>query len=126
MKTSQIDIVIRKPVVFFGLLMLSLPAFFIGCNKSSETAPAAGSTEALVSRGRTVYQTNCTACHNADPKRPGSIGPELFGSSKELIEARVMRAEYPAGYKPKRETKTMAALPHLKAEIDALHAYLNQ
>lgn len=55
----------------------------------------------------------------------GAIGPALAGSTLELVELRVMKGEYPAGYLPKRTTKTMSALPHLKAEIPALHAYLN-
>ena len=34
-----------------------------------------------------------------------------------------MRAEYPPGYQPKRDSNLMIAMPHLKGEIDALHAY---
>jgi hypothetical protein len=36
-----------------------------------------------------------------------------------------MKGEYPPGYQPKRTTKTMVALPHLKGEIEAIHAYVN-
>ena len=79
----------------------------------------------VYTRGKAVYQTNCTACHNGDPKKPGAVGPELAGSSRELIEARVLRAEYPPGYKPKRQTHLMVPLPQLKPEIDALAEYLN-
>ena len=67
---------------------------------------------------------NCTACHNADPAKDGPLGPAIFGSSKELIEARVLRAEYPAGYTPKRKTKVMVALPQLKGDLDSLAAFL--
>jgi hypothetical protein len=59
-----------------------------------------------------------------DPSQPGSLGPELVGSSRALIEARVLRGEYPNGYKPKRTTNLMIPLPHLKDDIDALAAYL--
>lgn len=80
----------------------------------------------LFERGRLIYKTNCTACHHADPKKPGSIGPEIFGSSLELIQARVVDGSYPADYKPKRTTHAMVALPHLKNEIPALVAFLNE
>jgi hypothetical protein len=59
------------------------------------------------------------------PQKDGPIGPSVAGSTLPLIEARVMRAEYPVGYKPKRTTKTMVALPHLKDDLPAIHAYLN-
>jgi mono/diheme cytochrome c family protein len=76
-------------------------------------------------RGRRVYLANCTACHNTDPALPGAIGPAVAGSQRELIEARVLRAEYPPGYTPKRPTHAMVALPHLAGSIDDLTAYLS-
>jgi mono/diheme cytochrome c family protein len=79
----------------------------------------------LAQHGRTVYQANCIACHNNDPRKPGAIGPEIAGSSAVLIESRVMRTEYPPGYTPKRQTKQMTPLPQLKNDIPALSAYLN-
>ncbi len=82
--------------------------------------------EALIQRGRAVYLTSCVACHDTDSKKPGTLGPEVYGSSKELIEARLMRAEYPEGYTPKRRTRLMPPLPRFKDEVSALHAYLNK
>jgi len=35
-----------------------------------------------------------------------------------------MRAAYPAGHTPKRDTKLMMPLPHLEAEIPAIAAFL--
>ncbi len=107
---------------FLGISTLS------ACTKNqTETSgnPPTAATLSSADRGRTIYQTQCTACHNRDPKKPGSIGPEVFGSSRELLEARIMKAEYPPQYQPKRNTHSMAALPHLKNEIDSLHSYLN-
>ncbi len=95
--------------------------------EESKAEPSAAAAELKpADKGKQVYQVQCTACHNANPKMPGALGPEVWGSSKELLEARIMKAEYPPNYKPKRPTKTMVALPHLKSDIDALHAYLNQ
>ena len=78
----------------------------------------------LFVRGRAIYQANCIACHNSDPTKAGAIGPELKGSTKDLLEARVLRGEYPAGYAPKRSSKAMPSLPHLKNELEGLAEYL--
>lgn len=91
---------------------------------SQSSAPSA--EESLAARGKTVYVTVCIACHNADPHKAGSIGPAVFGASQELLEARILNASYPPGYKPQRETHTMPAFPQFKADIPALHAYLNK
>ena len=78
-----------------------------------------------VSTGRTLYAVHCTACHNPDPTHDGSLGPAIKGSALELVQARVMRGEYPAGYTPKRSTHIMMKLPLGEKEVEALHAYLN-
>ena len=77
-------------------------------------------------RGRAVFVANCVACHNNDPSKDGSIGPAIAGSSKELLEARVLSTSYPPNYKPKRPTKVMPQFPFLKEEIPYLAAYLAQ
>lgn len=75
-------------------------------------------------RGRAVYVANCVACHNNDPSKDGPIGPAIKGSSKELIEARVLSTSYPRNYKPKRPTKVMPQFPFLKDDIPYLATYL--
>lgn len=90
----------------------------LGCNTSPALDP-------LAARGREVYLAHCTACHNPDPSRIGPVGPAVKGSSRVLLEARVMRAAYPEGYTPKRTTHTMVALPDLAPELDALAAFLH-
>lgn len=80
---------------------------------------------ALVARGKQVYNSNCIACHNTNPSQPGALGPDLAGSSLALVEAKVLRNEYPAGYTPKRTTKAMIPLAHLQNDIPALVAYLD-
>ena len=80
--------------------------------------------EKLAKRGRAVYIANCSACHAADPSQVGSLGPPVAGSSRELLEARVLHNTYPEGYTPKRDTRAMVALPFLANDIGALAAYL--
>jgi len=110
-------------IVLSGVVYLSM---IFGCK---ETEGVNGSVNdkasAAFARGKLIYMTRCIACHNADPSQPGAIGPEIIKSSVELIEARVMRGEYPAGYKPKRATKLMVPLPDLKADIEAIATFLN-
>jgi len=107
--------------VAFALAMCS------GCTKKSSETPSVTEMTAaqLAERGKSIYMSNCIACHNVDPSKDGSVGPAIAGSSAELVEARVMKAAYPEGYKPKRDTRVMVALPHLQKEIPALGAYLS-
>lgn len=80
---------------------------------------------ALIARGKQVYNSNCIACHNVNPAQVGALGPELAGASLQLVEAKVLHNEYPAGYTPKRATKAMIPLPHLERDIPAIVAYLD-
>jgi mono/diheme cytochrome c family protein len=108
----------------FFVLILSWALSGLGCTKSSQPSAPAPPPDPI-QRGKAVYQSSCTACHNADPRLPGAVGPEVAKSSRELIEARVMHAEYPAGYSPKRKSQLMQPLPQLKDDLGALAAYLN-
>ena len=78
----------------------------------------------LVAQGQKVYEMNCTACHNLDPNKKGSLGPAIAGSSEALVEARVVHGTYPPGYTPKSNSRLMVAMPYLAKEIKALTAYL--
>ena len=96
---------------------VTVAAFSLACSEPGVQTPA--------ERGRSVYASNCTACHAMDPGSDGPLGPSVVGSSRELLEARVVHGNYPDGYAPKRDSRVMAPLPHLATEIDSLTAYLN-
>jgi mono/diheme cytochrome c family protein len=115
---------------------VSLALLLAGCGdqpapppagNASATAPtpaavaAAGSAE----KGRQVWLGQCVACHNPDPTKDGPLGPAVKGSSRELVDARVVRGEYPAGYTPKRPTKVMPPRPDLAPSVPDLAAYLH-
>jgi len=100
-----------------GLLVFAVVALFLTACSKSEPLSAA-------ERGRHVYLVSCVQCHNPDPTKPGSLGPDVAGSSRELLEARVLHLSYPPGYKPKRTTHAMTAMPQLAPKIDDLAAYL--
>ncbi len=97
------------------------------CNPKGSSDPAAQSNPEsdLIAKGKLSYVSNCMACHNQNPKIDGALGPAVYGSSLELLQARILKGEYPAGYTAKRNTKQMVALPHLEKDIPALHKYLN-
>ncbi len=97
----------------------------VACTKKQTVDPAQMTPQQLVERGQAIYRLNCISCHNADPKLDGTIGPAVAQSSLELVQLRIMKAQYPAGYSPKRSTSQMPAMPHLEKEILAIHAFLN-
>ena len=93
--------------------------------KTTPSAPAVPAAPAdPVAAGKKVYLTNCIACHNPDPKLDGPLGPAVAGSSADLLEARVVRGEYPEGYTPKRQTRNMVPMPYLQSKLPQLAAYL--
>lgn len=114
-------------VILLGMVMISV----IGCSKrdsvSAARSDASGTSELaqLVSRGKSAYVANCAACHNLDPRKDGAVGPAVAGASLLLIERRVLFGDYPPDYQPKRKSRLMVALPHLKDQLPALHAYLS-
>ena len=100
--------------------LLLLPLFAFACSQGE----ASDSQAALVKRGEQVFLTNCTACHARSPSEPGPLGPPVAGASLALLEAKVLRNEYPPGYTPQRDTKAMVPLVHLEPDLPALAAYL--
>lgn len=74
--------------------------------------------------GKTLYQSKCVRCHNADPSKKGSIGPDIADASLELITVRTQKRGYPAGYTPKRKSKIMPVIKLTEAELKALHGYI--
>lgn len=100
----------------------SLCACFVlsACQKPSSPE------EALRARGEAVYRANCITCHNVNPAQDGSVGPSLKGSPVELVRLRVTEQSYPAGYKPKRDTKIMPKVNVSEEDIKAIVAFLNQ
>src|SRR5438270_13013604 len=76
-------------------------------------------SDPLVERGRQVYLAQCTQCHAVDPSQPGPVGPPVKGSSRELLEARILKSSYPPGYKPKRTTNVMPPQAARASEVTA-------
>ena len=118
--------------LFFALLLIMLVS---NCEKKSieQEEPEMdkkklNNTVALttdIEKGRMVYFANCVSCHNYNPKKPGSIGPEVYGASIDLLTQKIIFGKYPENYRPKRTSKIMPLMPHLNKEISNLHAFIN-
>ncbi len=100
-----------------GLTLMAIVA--MACTGESEEPgdPAAA-------RGKKIYRNVCVVCHNADPNQPGLLGPDIANASRELLEARLLRGEYPAGYTPKRNTQQMPRFEFLEPNLDDIAAFL--
>ena len=75
-------------------------------------------------RGQRTYQNVCIACHDANPNRDGTLGPAIAGNPVELLEAKVLRGQYPPGYAPKRTTRVMPVFTYLEVKLPDIAAYL--
>jgi len=118
--------------LFFSLLLILLVS---NCeNKSIEKEEADADQKKLnktvalttdIEKGRMVYFANCVSCHNNNPKKPGSIGPEVYGVSIDVLTQKIVSGKYPENYRPKRPSKIMSSMPHLSKEISKLHVFIN-
>lgn len=104
--------------------MRKLTASMLAVCAAFAAASCQGRKVTPAERGRVIYMSNCVVCHNPDPNLPGSQGPDIAGSSRELVEDRVLHLTYPPGYTPKRKTHAMRAIPTLAPEIDNIVAFL--
>jgi len=93
------------------------------CGQDSKPSGTAADGDA--GRGRALYLSQCAAaCHATDPAKDGPVGPAIKGSSRALLEAKVLRGGYPPGYTPKRNTVVMSPQPQLGPAIPDLDAFL--
>ena len=102
-----------------ALAVIPVVAALVGCSNQS-----GGSLSPEAERGRQVYVANCTSCHATDPAQNGPLGPAVQGSSRELLEARILHGSYPPGYTPKRPSAIMQPMPQLAGSLDDLAAFL--
>jgi mono/diheme cytochrome c family protein len=118
MRRSWLPVVLSFGPLLTPLAALaSLAVVALACTESAPDTPQ--------SRGRKAFVGYCSACHGLDPALDTPLGPAIVGASLELLEARVLRGTYPDGYRPKRDTKLMVAIPQAESALADLAAYLN-
>lgn len=71
-----------------------------------------------------IYKNQCMQCHNANPNKAGSIGPDLVSTPKEAFMLKVVEGRYPEDYTPKRKTKVMPVFKKYKDDVEALYNYV--
>jgi mono/diheme cytochrome c family protein len=101
----------------FGLALIAITA--MACAGESEE-----SGDAAVARGEKIYRNICVVCHDADPSQAGTLGPAVAGASRELLEAKLLRGEYPTGYTPQRNTQQMPLFEFLEPNLDEIATFL--
>ena len=118
--------------LFFVLLLMALVSNCEKKNLKQEEAEVDKNNQknsvALtndIEKGRTVYFANCVSCHNNNPKKPGSIGPAVYGVSIDVLTQKLVSGKYPENYIPKRKSKIMPLMPHLNSKISNLYAFIN-
>ncbi len=100
------------------LLALFATALMACADESKESGDPA------VARGEKVYRNVCVVCHSANPNQSGPLGPEVADASRAVLEAKLLRGEYPPGYTPKRNTQQMPKFEFLEPNIGDLAAFL--
>ena len=93
---------------------------------SDAASPSGAQRDPLAVEGERVYQNVCIACHHGDPSQDGSLGPAIAGSSRTLLEAKVLRGEYPPDHTPSRDTESMPRFEYLADQLAAIEAYLTE
>lgn len=95
---------------------------------TKETGVHVGADQATLDRGKSLYMKNCLQCHNRDPNKKGPIGPEIVDAPLEVMTSKIMTSNYPdplpPGFVPKRKSHAMRAIPKLKDDIPAIHAWV--
>ena len=116
-----------QPMRFFGSPPLRMTFLFLClCVSSACEAKEKKGVSPLVKQGKALYMTTCIACHNADPRKPGVLGPEIRGATFGLLKVKIQRGIYPQGYTPKRPTKLMTPLPSITDDqVKAIEAFIN-
>jgi mono/diheme cytochrome c family protein len=108
---------VRRDNAKLGLALTAIAA--LACAGESEE-----SGDPAVARGAKIYRNICVVCHNPNPNQDGPLGPAIAGANRELLEARLLRGEYPDGYTPKRNTQQMPRFEFLEPNLDDIAAFL--
>lgn len=77
-------------------------------------------------RGKAIYTAKCISCHNVNPSKKGSVGPDIADSTMPLLIFKTQYRKYPNGYKPKRKTNIMPKIPLDDKQLYYLYEYISE
>jgi len=80
--------------------------------------------QSINEEGRRIYIGTCVRCHSLDPRKQGSIGPDLFSTPRDVFRTKVPKGVYPLGYRAKRNTKIMPKFSDLERKVDWIYQYI--
>ena len=103
-----------------GACWLLVAALGLACSQESSDGASQASA---AQRGQQIYGNVCIACHNArsDPARLARAR-RWRAPRSALLEAKLLRGEYPPGYTPSRPGQTMPRFDYLRDHIGDLAA----
>ncbi len=58
----------------------------LACSPGLDDASKKPPLSPLAAEGKQIYAAQCTACHDSNPSRVGSLGPAVAGSSADLLD----------------------------------------
>lgn len=110
-------------------MKLLLLLLIVSCNNQVKQTPLEVSLPKPVTiavDAKQLYLAKCAKCHNTDPTKQGSIGPDIANSSYDLLENKTQHRTYPSGYTPKRKTKIMPKILLNEEQLKALEIFLKR
>ncbi|PKA05738.1 c-type cytochrome [Leptospira ellisii] len=105
----------------FRLLFIGFVLVFANCKEDESLTPE----QKLVSQGKGLYVTNCSACHNQNPAIDGAEDTYDEKLIFHFDKASSRIGTYPPGYVPKRQSQIMTRLPLNDDQIKSIEAFLN-
>lgn len=106
------------------LRLLSILVVFLALSQCVKAATIIPTDQVTIQEGKRVYLITCAKCHNTNPHKPGSIGPDLYSTPENVFHTKVPNGTYPSGYTPKRRTKIMPRFKNLTNKVDAVYKYI--
>ncbi|WP_425593253.1 c-type cytochrome [Leptospira yasudae] len=85
---------IRGGMTRLLLVCISWILLLANCKEEENQTPE----QKLLTQGKGLYVTNCSACHNQNPAVDGAVGPAVKG--RRVIIWLVRFGVYPGGYVP--------------------------
>ena len=109
----------NAPTALSALTAIAALTAVVGCGGETDSTE-----DPAVAKGEMIYRNICVVCHNLDPNEQGTLGPAIAQATRAVLEAKVLRGEYPPGYTPARDTHQMPQFEYLEPNLDDIEAFI--